>query len=164
MSKDVDLSKPLSEEDRAYLLSRARGWEVEENDRQFGVGKFADDYVAPFNPSNNVAKPPIEPGSEADNPPEFKGQRPYGVDRAVWGDSTGRTEEEAKALEAGDLVDSPEGDAEAGDADGDDAVSIDDLDVEELKAELRKRELPVSGNKAELKDRLQAALVAEEQE
>lgn len=36
MGRFVDLSKPLSAEDREYLLARSREGEVEVNDRQFG--------------------------------------------------------------------------------------------------------------------------------
>lgn len=110
MSKTVDLDKPLSDEDREYLLGRARGWEVEENDRRFKKGKFAEDFVEEFKGTNTVAAPPIEPGSDADNPPTFVGQRPHGVDRAVWGGSTGVTEQEAYARTA------PEPHAEVGPA------------------------------------------------
>lgn len=36
MSKSIDLNKPLSDEDRAYLASRARHHEIIVNDRMFG--------------------------------------------------------------------------------------------------------------------------------
>jgi hypothetical protein len=35
MGRSIDLSKPLSEEDRAFLASRARTAEIVTNDRQF---------------------------------------------------------------------------------------------------------------------------------
>lgn len=36
MGKRIDLSRPITDEERAYLLSRAREDEVVANDRQFG--------------------------------------------------------------------------------------------------------------------------------
>lgn len=36
MGRSIDLTKPLSEEDRAFLLARSRKGEVAVNDRQFG--------------------------------------------------------------------------------------------------------------------------------
>jgi hypothetical protein len=41
VSKEVDLSRPLSDEDRAYLLQRGRRHLVLQNDRQFENGEFA---------------------------------------------------------------------------------------------------------------------------
>ena len=38
MSKQIDLNKPLSDEGRAYLASRARHHEIIVNDRMFGPG------------------------------------------------------------------------------------------------------------------------------
>src|SRR4051812_26993233 len=100
MSKQVDLDKPLSDEDRQYLLDRSDYVTVEENDRVFKKGVFADDYVPEFHNGTTVGQTPVEPGSDADKPPEFVGQRPYGVDRGVWGGSTGKTEDEALKGEA----------------------------------------------------------------
>lgn len=193
MSKEVDLSVPLSDEDRAYLQQRSRHYDIEENDRVFKRGKFAEDYEEEYKGTNTVAQAPIEPGSDADNPPRFVGVRPYGVDQAVWGGSTGLTEAEGKEL-AGEASSSaqheedfvntpalanPESTTAANDAqesgdgsDDDDAGSgeedeegraVEDLNVEELQDELRKRDLKVSGSKAELVARLNDALEKEEQ-
>ena len=38
MSRNVDLNKPLSDEDREYLASRSRHHEIIVNDRMFGPG------------------------------------------------------------------------------------------------------------------------------
>lgn len=149
MSKVVDLDKKLSDDDRAYLKERSRLWEIDENDRKFKQGKYADDFVPEFQPGYTVAAPPIEPGSEADNPPTFVGARPYGVDRGVWGGSTGLTEQEALAGNAGEPHSTQEEVEE---------VDVDELTVEQLKDELHALDLPVSGNKKELQDRLQKAL------
>lgn len=42
MSKFVDLSRPITDEERAYLQSRARGDDIVANDRQFGHLKDAE--------------------------------------------------------------------------------------------------------------------------
>lgn len=154
MSKEVDLSKPLSDDDRAYLLSRSDYYSVEENDRQHKKGKFVEDKKEEFSPNYTVAAAPITPGSDADNPPQFVGQRPYGVDRGVWGGSTGVTEADALAGEAGEPHHTQKQEETK-------EVSIDDLNVEELKAELKARDLPVSGDKAELQKRLAKAAAKE---
>jgi len=154
MSKQIDLDKPLSDEDREYLLSRSRYYDVEENDRQFKKGKFAEDKEPKFQPANTVAAPPIEPGSDADNPPRYVGARPYGVDRAAWGGSTGLSEQEAYVATAPEPHTEVEGQVQE--------VAPEDLNVEELKDELRERELPLDGNKADLVKRLKKALKEEQ--
>ena len=187
MSREIDvLGAPLSDEDREYLKQRSRHYDIEENDRIFGNGKFAekgDDEVEPvFAPTPTVPQPPIEPGSAADNPPRFVGNRPHGVDRAVWGGATGLSEQEAYEATApephtevvatdDDLawqeakLANPESTqtasdpAPARDGEGDDEPdAIDELNVEELKDELRERDLSTSGNKQELRDRLREAV------
>ena len=35
MSRKIDLSKPLSDEDRGYLEMRGRYWDIQMNDQQF---------------------------------------------------------------------------------------------------------------------------------
>lgn len=171
MSKDVDLSKPISDEEREYLKQRARHFDIEENDRQFKKGKFAEDHEEPYRGRNTVAAPPIEPGSDADNPPRFVGNRPHGVDRAVWGGSTGLSEQEAYAQTSGephaeqeelDLGGVPTvGGKQVKESDEPEEVAVEDLNVEQLKEELRKRDLPVGGNKDELVERLNEALESE---
>ena len=42
MSKVVDLTRPITDEEREYLMTRARESEVEANDRQFGHLKDAE--------------------------------------------------------------------------------------------------------------------------
>lgn len=139
MSKEVDLTTPLTDAERAYLEQRSRHYDIEDNDRQFKVGKFADDFKEEYKGTNTVAPNPVEPGSDADNPPAFVGVRPHGVDRAVWGGATG--------------LDAPSDDAPA--------ASVDDLSVEELKDELKDRDLSTSGNKHELQKRLKSAVAKE---
>lgn len=185
MSKVVDLSQPISDEDREYLKQRSRHYDIEENDRQFGKGKFSEDHVEEYKGTNTVAAPPIEPGSAADNPPRFVGNRPHGVDRAVWGGSTGLSEQEGYAATAGephadgsdqrsteapeDITDPDEaaykepGSDDAGDEEPE-PTAVEDLTVPELKAELKARGLHVSGDKEELVARLNSALEEEEKQ
>lgn len=186
MSREIDvLGAPLSDEDREYLKQRSRHYDIEENDRIFGNGKFAekgDDEVEPvFAPTPTVGAPPIEPGSDADRPPQFVGNRPYGVDRAVWGGATGLSEQEAYEAtgpephaEVVATDDDPEWQeaklanpestktasdpAPAQEDPEDEPDAIDELNVEELKDELRERDLSTSGNKQELRDRLREAV------
>lgn len=180
MSKNIDLTKPLSDEDRDWLKQRSRLDDIAENERVLNDGKKSKkgDDEPEFVPRNTVAAPPIEPGSAADNPPQFVGQRPYGVDRAVWGGSTGLTEEEAYErtarephAEVGPAPDddprwqqpklaNPESTASASDAAAAEyeEAEPEDLTVDELKDELRARELPLDGNKPDLVKRLKKAL------
>lgn len=179
MSKQIDLTKKLSDEDREWLRERSRQHDIDENERVLNDGKKSKDDDEPeFVPRNTVAPLPIEPGSPADNPPRFVGQRPYGVDRAVWGGSTGLEEQEAYERTSGEphaqigsppdddpkwkqpKLANPESTAAASDAV--EEVDIKDLNVEELKEELRERDLPVSGDKAELQKRLRKAQKDEE--
>lgn len=152
MSKAIDLSKPLSDEDRQYLKERSDHYAIQENDRVHKNGEFAEDFEPEFAPNYTVAAAPIEPGSDADNPPKFVGQRPYGVDRGVWGRSTGVSEDDALAGQAGEPHHTQE-EAETFD--------VDDLNVEDLKAELAARDEPTTGNKADLQKRLKKALEKE---
>lgn len=151
MSKQVDTTVPLSDEDREYLKQRSRHWEIDENDRVHKKGKYAEDADTEFTPNYTVAAAPITPGSAADNPPKFVGARPHGVDRGVWGGATGLTEDEALAGNAGEphhTQKSATDDAvKAEDAEAEEGVAIDDLTDEQLKAELAERSLPTDGDR-----------------
>lgn len=114
MSFQVDHSRRLTAEERAYLTDWSMDWVIEENDR-------------------------IHADLEA----------------------------QSGAASAGDAA-SPEPVVSVDDSDeGEDidpaalAAEIDELNVDELKAELRELDLPVSGNRAELRDRLLNALLKE---
>lgn len=191
MSKAVDLTKPLSEEDVKWLQERSRQHDIDENKRILAEQSGEEQEAPPdvvFAPTPTVAAPPIEPGSPADNPPRFVGQRPYGVDRAVWGGSTGLTEQQAYGYTAAEphttvteegekwrqnklmnpestaAASEPPTDeaAQAGEAEQVEEVEPKDLSVDELKDELRQRDLPVGGNKDELVKRLKKALKEEQ--
>ena len=58
MSRNVDLNKPLSDEDREYLASRSRHHEIIVNDRMFGPGGSGPEpeYVAEHVLSLEVAE------------------------------------------------------------------------------------------------------------
>lgn len=160
MSKAIDFTKPITDEERQYLHSRSDYYAIEENDRVHGKGKFAEDYDPGFVPDHTVGAAPIEPGSAADNPPQFVGQRPHGVDRGVWGGSTDKTEAEALAGNSGEphhtqIPTLHDGDAEA------EAVAVEDLSDEQLKVELEDRKLETTGDHDELVARLNEALEKE---
>lgn len=165
MSRVVDLSKPLSKEDEAYLKERSRQADIDENKRVLAeeAGDEPEEPEEPeFKQTYTVAAPPIEPGSAADNPPRFVGTRPYGVDRAVWGGTTGLSEQEGYAATAGEpheeQVELVNQDEVEGQSETEETSNPEDLTVDELKDELRERELPLDGNKAELVKRLKKAL------
>lgn len=133
MGRNIDLTKPLSDDDEAWLLERSRGWQVDENKR-FLADKDNKEHepgeVEPpdWEPTNTVAHPPFE--GEQPNPRQVPS--PVGLE-----------------YHAGEPVD--------GQGVGDD-YAPEDLTVDELKEELHARELPVSGNKDELVKRLKKAL------
>jgi hypothetical protein len=131
MGRQIDFDKPLSDENKAWLRDRSRGYEVDDNER-----RFSDDPDAPvvpdtdWTPSNRMAAEPFdEPGANPRQVPF-----PVGVD--------------------GEHVDRSAG----GYDDQTEEVAVEDLNVEELKAELHERDLPVGGNKEELVKRLKKAL------
>lgn len=148
MSKDIDLSKPLSEEDEAWLLERSRGWQIDENKRILADAEEAKKErvkgEAPeeeWKPSYTVASPPFD----APGPSTRQVPRPVGIE--------GRPQVEP----AGELGDAQPVAVE----EVDEEVPVEELTVEELKEELRGRELPVSGNRDELVKRLNKALKEE---
>lgn len=109
MSRKIDLGKPLSPRDRAYLQSRGRGWQIHANERAFG------DDVASAEDARKFLEGKLEPEAEEELPESMT-----------------------------------------------DVEFVNSLNGDELKAELEARELPKSGNKAELQERLLAALASEE--
>lgn len=131
MSRKVDLTKRLSDEDKEYLHSRARGWEVEENERRLEAAKGKGEggpSEEEWTPSATYPTPPFD--EEPANPRQVP--RPVGID--------GKYEDRTAA--GADVEE----------------YAPEDLTVEELKDELHSRDLPVSGNKDELVKRLKKAL------
>lgn len=131
MGRQIDFEKPLSEDDKAWLRDRSRGYEVDENERQ-----FSDDPDAPVVPEQEWT-PGNRPAAESfEEPGPNPRQVPFPV--GVDGEHINRT--------AGDGEEAVE------------EVDPEDLTVDELKDELRQRDLPVSGNHAELVKRVKKAL------
>ncbi len=128
MGRNIDLTKPLSKDDEAWLRERSRGWQVDENKR-FLADKDNKEHepgeVEPpeWTPTNTVAAVPFD--GEQPNPRQ---------------------------------VPSPVGMESHGGVVAEEDYAPEDLTVEELKDELHLRELPVSGNKDELVKRLKKAL------
>lgn len=126
MSKQVDLEKPLSDEDRDYLESRAMHREIAENDARFADG---------------------DPVSERSG---LTGEEPaYGV-------PAGSHPEAVGVGQGGVLARSdPAADRRAAESAADDEEDeYSEMTVAELQDELEKRDLPKSGKKAELAARL----------
>jgi hypothetical protein len=136
MSKDIDLDKPLSDEDRAWLKDHSQLDLIAENDRKFKEPEESD----PDAPQVSPADPPRfwEPGKE---PEQRFVQRPF--DPQVSGHFASKAEDGDEVKE----VDEGEGEI----------VGLEDLTVEELKDELRELGLSTSGSKKELQERLQKA-------
>lgn len=137
MGRNIDLTKPLSEEDEAWLYERSRGWQVDEHKRQLADKQNKEHEpgeVEPpdWEPTNTIAHPPFH--GEQPNPRQVPS--PVGME-----------------VHAGEPVSSA-GESVAGEGD----YAPEDLTVDELKEELHDRELPVSGNKDELVKRLKKAL------
>jgi hypothetical protein len=134
MSREIDLDKPLSDEDRAWLKDRSQLDVIAENDRKFK--EPGDEEPEVSDDGGQDLKSPADPGKsweEGTEPPIQFAQRPF--DPPVTGAFAGATivGEEGETEEADDL---------------------DEWTVEELKDELRSRDLSTSGNKQELVKRL----------
>lgn len=142
MARDIDLSKKLSDEDRQYLIDRARLDLVAANDLEFSgetdvpvgsglpVGAGTDLNSADRNPeaqeAHSAHDPQLQPGSEA---------LASLMNRPVDDLGSGAQEAPAPAPEDG----------------------YEDLTNEELREELESRGLTKSGNKEELIARLREA-------
>lgn len=136
MSKEIDLEKPLSGEDRAWLKERSQGYLVDENDRKFGKDEPEELEVDEDGGQElkTTGAPVFWDPPETEPKHEFVA-RPY--DPPV----SGHFAPEAPPEEGEDVVE-----------DDPDAWT-----VEELKEELRALDLPTSGNKDELVKRLRKA-------
>jgi hypothetical protein len=134
MTKQIDLDKPLSDEDRAWLKERSQLDLIAENDRKFPPKVTKPDPNAPQTSPADAHKF----WDEGKEPEQKFVQRPF--DPQVTGHW------------ASDPVDQGEAEPEV------EEVGPEDLTVEELKEELRERDLPTDGNKAELVKRLKKAL------
>jgi hypothetical protein len=139
MGRQIDFSKPLSDDDEAWLRERGRGWQVDEAERVLADEK--EGHKAEGGPSEIEWTPSNRPPADFFDEP---GPNPRQVPRPV-----GEREE----------LTSPDLEGEGEDVE---EVAPEDLTVEELKDELHARELPVSGNKDELVKRLKKALKEED--
>lgn len=136
MSKQIDLTKPLSDEDRQYLEDRARHYEIAANDAEHAGAELPPEYLG-----LTGGEPAF--GVPADSHPEGVGLgegtlRPTNPHATV-ADESAPTEEDSED-------------------------SYDDMTVAELQDELENRELPKSGKKAELIARLRGDDGGEESE
>jgi hypothetical protein len=145
MSKEIDLDKPLSDEDREWLHARSQDSVIEANDRQFkdegedDEPEVDEDGGQEF--KTTAAPQSWEPGTA---PTHQFVQRPY--DPPVEG-----------AVVKGELVTEETIAAQEAAASGEEVEADDDLDtwtVDELKDELRAHGESTSGNKEELIKRL----------
>jgi hypothetical protein len=153
MSKEIDLDKPLSDEDREWLHEHSLDHQIQANDRQFAEEseepEVDEDGGQEF--VTTGAKAPWEPGQE---PVQQFAQRPYDPPMSGnWDPGPVVSEEDVEAQ-----IEAQEAEAEGREPKGKAAAEPDDdLDtwtVEELKDELAARGEPTSGNKADLVKRL----------
>lgn len=112
MSRQIDLTKPLSDEDHAYLMERNREYEISLAPK---AGEFQD--------------PAVDPE-----------EVPQGIDDESGDDTL-------------DGLDDLEGSQPDGDQGNDELA---DLTIPELKALLTAKDLPTTGSKQDLIDRLRA--------
>ena len=134
--KNIDLTKKLSDEDRAWLKEWSMRDAIEANDRQFGVKH-------PVEAPNLKAHEWFD-GQEAKERHESKfAQHP--LDPEITGHWAHQT------IVPSETPEQPEEEAE----------EIQYLTIDELKEELRARDLSTSGNKQDLVDRLEDAVKKE---
>jgi hypothetical protein len=145
MSRNIDFDKPLSTEDRAWLHEWSMDWRIAENDRKFSeTVQNISGPVITQNPDNAIANPRLPhnfPEEKVATGPVYPVANHPQIQQYAntVGQLPGTTVEPAPQPE-------PE------------AVDIEDLTVDELKSELKNLDQPVTGNKAELQDRLTKAL------
>lgn len=135
MSREIDTSKPLSSEDRQYLMERGSEQQVAYLDQLHGV-ELSDEERQDLNEPRNEgpSMPPLVTTTIVDKQREDEESR------------------RAKQLaeEAGlDYTSAPEESDEEYEED-----QYDRMNARELKDELRSRDLPTSGRVEELRDRL----------
>lgn len=138
MSREIDLSKPLSDEDRNYLEQRSRVAEIEYADAVHNGEELTDEDIQRL---------------EAKAVEEAKGKRiPLQMDPDAVRDVQGDEEDTGE-----------EASAEEGD-DPDDVQYVNRATVADLKEQLAARDLPTDGNKPVLQRRMLDALKAESQQ
>jgi hypothetical protein len=130
MSREIDTSQPLSDEDRQYLLDRGKNQLVDQIDAEQGD-------------SNAARRAAYIPGMSIDRAAGVP-DTPSALPNTVMGGGDTDAEEDEGVEEDADLT------AEAVES----ADNYDTWMVEDLQEELRNRDLPVSGKKKELVARL----------
>jgi hypothetical protein len=149
VSRQIDLSKKLSAEDREYLTTRSRLDDIRQNDEQFGD---AEEKFVPIDGGNTGD---VDPFKRDDGHDLLSGTHPgEKVLTPVQAIETGQDPESIKAPATEPTVQNRDA---AGDEDDDYEDEEDGKPVwtkEDLEEELQKRDLPKSGTKAELIKRL----------
>lgn len=131
MSRAVDYSKPLSREERDYLDMRGRQADIDRVDNAFDV-----------------------PEEDRQVSTETTGDAPR-IQSLVWGDRMAtRREQLQREMDELDAAEAAAQSQQEG-APEDDNRPYAEWAPAELKAELKARQLPTSGNKAELVQRLE---------
>lgn len=133
VSRTIDLTQKLSDEDREYLLARGREQEVFRNDAEH-VGDPESVRSANYIPGTSIDRAEGVPVT------------PNGDTRVVMGGGDVEVDEDGDELE-----DTPDSRTVV---DGESDDNYDTWGKAELKAELENRELATSGNKGELIARL----------
>lgn len=139
MSREIDLSKPLSDEDRSYLEQRSRHAEIAYADAVHSGDQLSEEERTQL---------------EQDAIAEQKGKRvPLQMDpEAV------RSEADEDEDDTGEQAQVEEGD------DPDDVAYVNRATIADLKEQLSARGLPVGGNKPDLQRRMLDALKQESEE
>jgi hypothetical protein len=142
MSKNIDMSKPLSSEDRHYLFVRERHGEILANDLRHG----------------KVREMTEEEQAEAEQKAfvESAGKRtPALMDNSM-------LEEQHKQRQADELAQlDTYADQTYADYDPDDVAYIQTLNDDELREKLKERELDTSGTRPEMQKRLLDSMTAD---
>lgn len=150
MGRQIDLDKPLSEEDEQWLRQRSRGWQVDEHKRTLAdqaraEGKEVEEPEEPYKHPYTVPQPNFSDGSENTGIVP----NPVGLVDSFEAYDPDVPDSEQKAHGVPEVVQEDEEVEE---------IDIDDLHVEDLKDHLRELGESTSGNKAELQQRLRERL------
>lgn len=147
MSRDIDLTKALSEEDEQYLLDRGREQEVLRNRAEHANDEEAQQALLtlPVNTVDTATGVPETPREGFGDPEQGE----------VEGDETDESLENPGAIGATEQSQPGLGNEQPVSADAEDNYADDKAwSTKDLKEELKNRELPTSGTRPELIARL----------